>query len=58
MFKCSIAAGHFSFLIIFVFLICNLTFNIKKNAEQDNNDNGGCSLSFAFERSTASQEDR
>lgn len=57
MFKCSIAADHFSFVIShynnhFSFLICNF-----KN-EQDNNDNGGCSLGFAFERSTASQEDR
>lgn len=29
----------------------------EKN-EQDNNDDGSCSLSFASERSTASQEDR
>lgn len=57
MFKCSIAAYHFSFLIShynnhFSFLICNF-----KN-EQDNNDDGCCSLGFASERSAASQEDR
>ena len=41
------------------FLICNFSFLICnfKN-EQDNNDDGCCSLSFASERSTACKEDR